>query len=59
MVKFLFILPLLLSFIWWQYLRANGWSIEEGKTGFFYIIGGSLAVVVFLGIMYGLTQLVN
>ncbi|MDB2374116.1 hypothetical protein [Psychrosphaera haliotis] len=59
MIKFFFIIPLLLSLIWWQYLRINNWSIEQGKRGFFYIIAFSVALAAFFGLMYGLNHYLN
>lgn len=52
MIRFFFLLPLLLCVLWWLYLRKNGWTIEQGKKGFFYIIGLTSVVIAFYGVMY-------
>lgn len=52
MIRFFFLLPLLLCVLWWLYLRQNGWTIEQGKKGFFYIIGLTSVVIAFYGVMY-------
>lgn len=52
MIRFFFLVPLLLCIFWWLYLRKNNWTIEQGKQGFFYIIGLSAIVMAFYGIVY-------
>ena len=59
MVKLFFILPLLLCLAWWTYLRQNNWTLEQGKKGFYYIIGLSLVVSVFYLVMYVLNHYIN
>lgn len=56
MIKLAFLLPLLLCFIWWQYLSKNGWTLEQGKKGFYYIIGLSSVIAGFFLLMYGLNH---
>ena len=56
MVRLIFLLPLLLCFIWWRYLVANGWSVEQGKKGFYYIIGLSGVIAAFFTLMYALNH---
>ena len=52
MTRFFFLIPLLLCIGWWFYLRKNGWTIEQGKKGFFYIIGLTVVVILFYAVMY-------
>ncbi len=52
MIRLVFLLPLLLCYLWWLYLRKNGWTIEQGKQGFFYIIGLSGVIGGFYFLMY-------
>lgn len=59
MIKFFFIIPLLLCLGWWTYLRHNDWSLEQGKKGFFYIIGLSVVVSLFYLVMYVLNHYLN
>ncbi|NVK24552.1 MAG: hypothetical protein HWE10_06470 [Gammaproteobacteria bacterium] len=56
MIKFFFIVPLLLCILWWAYLRQNDWTIEQGKKGFYYIIGLSGVVSLFYLLMYVLNH---
>ena len=46
MTRFLFLVPIVLSVLWFLYLRANGWTLKQGKQGFIYIIifSGVLAI---------------
>jgi len=50
MIRFLFLIPLVLGLIWWLYLRANGYSLKQGRKGFVYI----LVVSVFIAAVYTL-----
>ncbi|MBU2989419.1 hypothetical protein KO525_08530 [Psychrosphaera sp. B3R10] len=52
MIRLFFLLPLILCFIWWLYLKNKGWTIEQGKQGFYYIIGLTGVMAVFFGLMY-------
>ncbi|NQZ09459.1 MAG: hypothetical protein HRT35_20085 [Algicola sp.] len=51
MIRFLFLLPLVLVLIWFAYLRANNWTMSEGKQGFYYILAFSGFVAAFFGMM--------
>ena len=55
-MRFLFLIPILLCFAWWVYLRANDWTIEQGKKGFMYIIGFSLFIGAFFTLMLFVTN---
>lgn len=50
MIRFLFLIPLVLGLVWWFYLLANGYSLKQGRKGFIYI----LLVSVFISAIYGL-----
>ncbi|GLP96820.1 hypothetical protein [Paraferrimonas sedimenticola] len=52
----LFLIPLIICIGWTLFLLANGWSIEQGKKGYFIIIGASTAIIGFLSLMLWLTQ---
>jgi hypothetical protein len=56
MIKLAFLIPVILCFLWWQYLRANGWTLEQGKQGFIYIIGLSAIIITFFTTMFLLTS---
>lgn len=55
-MRFLFLIPLLLCFSWWLYLRANNWSFEQGKKGYLAIIGFSTFIGGFFTLMLFLTN---
>jgi len=55
MFKF-FLLPLILSILWLGFLQYNNWSIQQGKKGFIYIIGGTTAIIAFFSLMIFLTR---
>lgn len=55
MIRYLFIIPLLLSIIWLLYLRLNGWSIRQGYKGFVYIAVISAVIAAFYTAMMFLT----
>lgn len=52
----LFLFPLLLSILWWLFLRLNGWTIKQGIKGFYWIAGLSLLLISFLTMMMHLAQ---
>lgn len=49
MLKFLFLLPVILSLIWIAYLKTNNHSINDGSKGFLYIAILSSFVMILLG----------
>ncbi|WP_198677224.1 hypothetical protein [Pseudidiomarina taiwanensis] len=55
MTRFLFLVPVVLSVIWFLYLRMNGWSLKQGKQGFVYIIVFSVVVAVAYSLLLFLT----
>lgn len=55
MTRFLFLIPLLLSVIWFVYLRINGWTLKQGLKGFIYIATFSAAIAVIYTILLWLT----
>ena len=56
MIIRLFLLPLILCLLWWGYLHYNGWSVKEGRKGFYYILGIGGAIGAYLSLMLWLTQ---
>lgn len=56
MLKFLFVVPLVLSLIWFAYLQANNYSFEQGRKGYFYIAIVSVFVAAFFGVILLLTR---
>jgi len=54
-LRLLFLLPLVLSLLWFVYLRLRGFSIRQGKQGFIYILAFSAIIAAFYTIMLWLT----
>lgn len=52
----LFLIPLILSILWFTFLQYNGLTLQQGKKGFYYIIGGTSMVIAFLTLMMYLTN---
>lgn len=55
MTRFLFLIPLILSVVWFVYLRINGWTLRQGLKGFIYIGIFSAFIAVFYTLMLWLT----
>lgn len=56
MLKIIVLIPLILSLLWFGYLKLNNYSIADGKQGFKYILIISSVIAVFITVMYWLTQ---
>ena len=56
MLRLLFLLPLTLCLLWYAYLRANNWTISQGKQGFLYIFAFSSTIAAFFALMLFLTK---
>ncbi len=56
MLRLLFLIPLVLCFLWYIYLRENNWTIAQGKKGFIYILSFSAAIGGFFTLMIYLTH---
>ena len=55
MIRFLFLIPLLLSLVWLVYLRWHGWTIKQGLKGFGYIAIFSAVIALFYVLLMWLT----
>ncbi|MBZ9611129.1 hypothetical protein [Rheinheimera maricola] len=55
MIKLLFLMPLIMSLLWYGYLRQHGWSITQGKKGFAYIIAFNAIIALTLWLLMLLT----
>lgn len=55
MTRYFFLLPLILSLLWYFYLRSNGWTIKQGVKGFIYIAIFSAFIAAFYTLMLWLT----
>jgi len=49
-------LPLGLSLIWFLYLRQYGYSLQQGKKGFLYILIFSAVIAAFYTLLLWLTH---
>jgi hypothetical protein len=56
LIKFLFLLPLILCILWFAYLNIRGYSLGQGRKGFGYILVFSSVVAVFYMVMMWLTR---
>lgn len=52
----LFLLPLVLALLWWLYLFYFRIPWQQGRQGFYWIIGLSGGLVLFLSLMIWLTH---
>ena len=55
MLRF-FLIPLVLSVLWFAYLQFNNWTIQQGKKGFIYILVATLFMIAFFTLMLFLTR---
>ncbi|MBE0385034.1 hypothetical protein [Pseudoalteromonas luteoviolacea] len=56
MIRILFLLPLILCFGWYYFLKVNGVPIKQGKRGFIYILAFSAFVLGFFVLMIHVTN---
>lgn len=56
MLKFIILIPLVLCLVWFGFLKARGYSLEQGKQGFLYILVLSSVIAVFYTVMLFLTH---
>ena len=56
MIKYVFLLPLVLSLIWFAYLTFNNHSFEQGRKGYVYIAVVSTIIVIFFSIVWLVTR---
>lgn len=56
MIKYIFILPLTLCFIWYLYLRINNYTFEQGRKGYVYIAILSALIVTFFSFVWLITR---
>lgn len=55
MTRFLFLIPLVLSVLWFIYLRVKGWTLRQGLRGFIYILIFSSFVALVYTLLLWLT----
>lgn len=56
MLRIIILIPLLLSILWFFYLQVRGYSLEQGKQGFLYILVFSMVIAVFYSFMLWVTH---
>ncbi|AFT96112.1 succinyl-diaminopimelate desuccinylase [Alteromonas macleodii str. 'Balearic Sea AD45'] len=56
MLKIIVLIPLILSLLWFAYLQANKYTLEQGKQGFLYIFVLSGVIAAFYTLMLFLTN---
>ena len=55
MIRFIFIIPLVLSLLWIVYLKMHGWTLKQGQKGFIYSAIISTVIALFYTVMMWLT----
>jgi len=55
-LKIIVLVPLILSLLWFGYLRMNDYSLAQGKQGFTYILVLSCVIAGFYSLMLFLTH---
>lgn len=56
MIRFFFLLPIIMCAIWWGYLNSKGFTVKDGKKGFFYILAFNAIIIGFFILMMFLTN---
>jgi len=56
LLKIIVLIPLILSLLWFGYLRVNSYSLAQGKQGFTYILVLSSVIAAFYALMLFLTH---
>ncbi|NMH58974.1 hypothetical protein [Alteromonas ponticola] len=56
MIKIIVLIPLILSLLWFGYLKANNYTLAQGKQGFLYIFVVSTTIALFYTLMLFLTH---
>jgi hypothetical protein len=56
MIKYVFLLPVVLSFIWFLYLQFNNYSFEQGRKGYVYVAVISSFIVIFFALVWLVTR---
>lgn len=55
MIKFFFLLPIIMCGIWWYILNSKGFSAKEGIKGFAYILSFNAIIIAFFLVMLVVT----
>lgn len=56
MIKLFFLLPILMSSIWWWYLKERNYSLKQGLKGFIYIATFNGVIISFFILMMYITH---
>ncbi len=56
MIKFFFLIPLLMCTIWWWFLDSKGYSLKQGLKGFAYIFAFNGIIIGFFVLMLYVTH---
>nr|WP_100656380.1 hypothetical protein [Alteromonas flava] len=56
MLRLLFLVPLILCVAWTMYLKSKGYTLQQGKQGFKYILVFSAAIAVAYTALLFITQ---
>lgn len=56
MIRLMFLLPIVLCFLWFIFLKQNNLDLKQGKKGFLYILGFSGFILGFFTLMIFVTN---
>lgn len=56
MIKFLFLLPIIMCAIWWKFLDSKGYTLKQGLKGFINILIFNTVIIGFFTLMIYLTR---
>jgi hypothetical protein len=56
MIQLFFLVPILMSAIWYWYLSSNNYTIKQGLKGFGYIFAFNATIIAFFILMLFITH---
>ncbi len=56
MIRLFFLLPIVMSAIWWLFLRSKGYGAKDGLKGFAYILVFNAVIIGFFVVMIFVTK---
>ncbi len=56
LIRFFFVLPILMCLIWWWYLKQHNYTLKQGLKGFGYIFAFNAILIGFFALMIYITR---
>jgi len=56
MIKFFFLIPIIMCVIWTWYLDSHGYTLKQGLKGFAYIFAFNAIIIGFFVMMIWITR---